>query len=166
MRVTVAVTGSGSLIGQGVIKSLKMSTLDVRVVALDYFRHAVGLYWAEASHLLPDILSPEVGEDAYVTTLAEILKREQAAVLLAATDFEIPILARHRDRLENQTGCRVIVSAPDVAQIGHDKWATYQFLKAHGLPCPPSLVDLDGLDAFVDEVGFPVIVKPRHGARS
>ena len=166
MSITVAVSGAGSLIGQGIIKALKMSTLKCRVVALDYFPHAVGLYWAEMAHLLPDVLCPDVDEKKYLARLADLLRQDRVDVLLVATDFEVPLFARHRATLEAESGCRVVVSSPRVAEIGDDKWATYQFLKGHGFPCPPSLVDLGRLEGFVAETGFPVIVKPRRGARS
>lgn len=164
--MTVAVLGAGSLMGQGAIKALKMSSLNPRVVALDFFPTAVGLYWADAAHVLPDVLAPGASEADYLGRLAETLKREGVQVLLVATDFDVPRLARHRAALETETGCRVIVSSPEVAAIADDKWETFQFLTAHDLPCPRSLVDLTGLQAFVAEVGFPLVVKPRRGARA
>jgi carbamoyl-phosphate synthase large subunit len=166
MRVTVGVLGAGSLIGQGIIKALKMSSLDYRLVGLDYFQHAVGLYWSDAAHILPDVLSPKVSEAEYLESLIQILKQESVEVLLVATDFDVPRLAECRQILETETGCKVVVSSPEVAEIGDDKWATFRFLESHGLPGPKSLVDLDNLDAFVAKVGFPLIVKPRRGARS
>lgn len=166
MHVTVAVSGAGSLIGQGIIKALKISALDYRLVALDFFPHAVGLYWAEAAHLLPDVLSPSVSEGEYLGRLTELLRRERVDVLLIATDFEVPLLAKHRTTVEAESGCKVVVSSPEVAEIGDDKWVTYQFLRTHGFPYAPSLVDLNQLEGFISETGFPLIVKPRRGARS
>lgn len=166
MRVTVGVLGAGSLIGQGVIKALKMSTLNTRLVGLDYFPNAVGLYWSDTAHLLPDILAPGVSEAEYLECLIQILKRESVDVLLVATDFDVPRMARCRTVLEAESGCKVVVSSPEVAEISDDKWTTYLFFQSHGFPCPPSLVDLDKLEDFVLEIGFPLIVKPRRGARS
>lgn len=166
MRLTVAISGAGSLIGQGIIKTLKLSALDCRLVALDFFPQAVGLYWAEAAHLLPDVLSPHVHESEYLGRLTDILRQEHVDVLLVATDFEVPLLAKHREAVEAESRCRVVVSSPVVAEIADDKWTTCRFLEKHGFPFPPSLVDLDQLEGFIAENGFPLIVKPRRGARS
>jgi carbamoyl-phosphate synthase large subunit len=149
-----------------VIKALKMSSLDFRLVGLDYFRNAVGLYWSDAAHMLPDVLTPEVSEAEYLERLIQILKQESVEVLLVATDFDVPRLAGYRQLLETETGCKVVVSSPEVAEIADDKWATHLFLESHCLPGPHSLVDLDNLENFVANVGFPLIVKPRRGARS
>ncbi len=166
MPVRVAIQGAGSLIGQGIIKALKMASLESTLIALDAFPTAVGLYWADSAHVVPDVLAPNVSEAEYVEYLVELLNRERADVLLVATDFEVPMFARRRGEIETRCKCKVVVSSPEVAEIADDKWLTYQFLKAHDLPCPPSLIDIHRIDAFVAQVGFPLIVKPRRGARS
>jgi carbamoyl-phosphate synthase large subunit len=166
LSTTVGILGAGSLIGQGLIKSLRESDLDTRLIGLDYFPTAVGLYWTDDSVVLPDVLSDDVTEVEYLA----ILKREIISfgikILLVGIDFDLPRLAASRSEIEEETGCKVVVSSPEVVEIGDDKWATYEFLQEHGLPCPESLVDLELLDEFVDRVGFPLIVKPRRGARS
>ena len=53
-KVNILVTGSGSLLGQGIIKSLEISKLKCKLFSTDYFPSAVGLYWAQKSFLLPD----------------------------------------------------------------------------------------------------------------
>jgi carbamoyl-phosphate synthase large subunit len=163
---TVGILGAGSLIGQGIIKSLKHSHLETRTVGLDYFNTAVGLYWTDRSVILPDILAGVVSESEYQGILMEEIKAHGIQVLLVGIDFDLHRLAAARGPIERETGCKVVVSSPDVIEIGDDKWATYKFLEEHGLSRPDSLIDLDGLDDFIDRVGFPLIVKPRRGARS
>lgn len=166
MRVTVGVLGAGSLLGQGLIKALKMSALESRLVALDFFPHAVGLYWADAAYLLPDVLAPSVSEADYLARLVEILRCEHVEILLVGMDFEVPRLAKYRAVIEAESGCKIVASSPEVAEVGDDKWATHQFLTSRGFPSPASLIDLDELQTFVERVGFPLVVKPRRGARS
>ena len=166
MSTTVGILGAGSLIGQGVIKSLRESSLDLRIVGLDYFPTAVGLYWTDESVVLPDVLSDEVTEADYLATMKNEIVAHGIEILLVGIDFDLPRLAAARDEIESETGCKVVVSSPEVIEIGDDKWATHEFLKKHGLPRPKSLVDFGKLDEFVERVGFPLIVKPRRGARS
>jgi carbamoyl-phosphate synthase large subunit len=166
VKITVAVTGAGSLFGQGMIRSLKMSDLDCRLVGLDFFPHAVGLYWSDVAYLLPDVLKEGISEDDYLETLIRVLKTEGAQVVFPGTDFEISIFARHRSMLARETACRVVVSPQEVVELCDDKWRTCEFLKANGFSHPPSLIDLGQLDPFVEDVGFPLIVKPRRGYRS
>lgn len=126
----------------------------------------MGLYWSDTGYLLPDVLAAHVGEHSYVDRLTDILRKERVDLLLVGTDFEVPILARHREEIERAVGTRVVVSSPPVAQIANDKWETCRFLGSHGLSFPRSTVDLREMEAFVASVGFPLIVKPRTGFRS
>ncbi|MBI4370275.1 MAG: ATP-grasp domain-containing protein [Elusimicrobia bacterium] len=166
MPIRIAVSGAGSLFGQGILKALKMSTLQYRVTALDFFPFAVGLYWTESAYLMPDILSPQVSENDYLERLIAILKREEIDIMFVGTEFELPLLAKHKEMIEKESGSKVVVSRPEVIEIGDDKWATCQFLKTRRFPYPDSLIDLTKLDEFVGRVGFPLIVKPRRGSRS
>ena len=91
--VTIAVLGAGALLGQGIIKSLRQSTLPHRLVALDAFPYAVGLYWADATYVLPDVLLPEISEETYLEQLIEFLRQERADLVFVATDFDVPAFA-------------------------------------------------------------------------
>jgi carbamoyl-phosphate synthase large subunit len=46
--------------------------------------------------------------------------------------------------------------------VARDKWATYEFCRANGLPCAPSSLQ-EERDGFAKEFGFPLVVKPREG---
>ncbi|MBI4125571.1 MAG: ATP-grasp domain-containing protein [Deltaproteobacteria bacterium] len=166
MPITIAVTGAGSLFGQGIIRSLKMSPLNIRIIALDFFSNAVGLYWGDKPYLLPDMFGKPENEKKYLDQLMAALKKERAELLFVGTDFEIKFIARHRQILESETGCQIVVSSPRVSDVADDKWETHRFLKEKGFATPPSTISLEGLDDFIQEVGFPLIVKPRRGFRS
>jgi carbamoyl-phosphate synthase large subunit len=163
LPVKVLVTGAGALLGQGIIRSLERSSLQVEIAAADPNPLSAGLFWAHEANLIPMATAPD-----YLERLGEVLARVQPAILIPGTDVELPILAAHRERLEKEFGTRVLVSDPRVVAIADDKFLTYQFLKEAGLAPPASALpeDADAIDALVKEVGFPLIVKPRIGARS
>jgi carbamoyl-phosphate synthase large subunit len=97
--------------------------------------------------------------------LGEVLRKEEPDAVLVGTDVELPLLAAHREEIEEEFRTRVVVSRPEVVAIANDKWLTYQFLKDNGFDHPRSC--LPGHEAgLIDEVGFPLLVKPRVGARS
>ncbi len=70
-----------------------------------------------------------------------------------------------KKKLKKKFGTKVIVSDTSVIQIADDKWLTYKFLKDNGLDYPESCLPGDEKD-LVNKVGFPLIVKPRVGARA
>lgn len=156
----VLVTGAGALLGQGVIRSLLESSLQVEIVAADPSPMSAGLYWVAKRHLVPLAKDP-----AYLARFEEILDRERPDAVIPGTDVELLLFAEHRADWESRFGTKVIVSPPHVVRIADDKYLTFKFLREHGFPAPDSCLPGEE-DEFVARVGFPLIVKPRVGARS
>jgi carbamoyl-phosphate synthase large subunit len=84
---------------------------------------------------------------------------------LPGTDFELLLFADNRARWEERFGTHVIVSSPNVVRIVDDKFLTYRFFCDHGFAAPDSCLPGEE-SALIERVGFPLIVKPRVGARS
>ncbi len=154
------VTGAGALLGQGIIRSLKLAPTDYYIVAADPDPRAVGLYWADCAYLIPLASDPR-----YLEEVRRILTRERPDVVLIGTDVELLTFALHRSALEQELGTHVIVSSPPVVRVADDKWLTYEFLRDNGFPHPRSTLPGD-LPAFLGRCDFPLVVKPRIGARS
>jgi carbamoyl-phosphate synthase large subunit len=156
----VLVTGGGSLLGQGIIRALRVSRFHSFVVAVDPISLSAGLYWADAAHLVPMADAPNYAERLY-----ELLRAERPDFVFLGTDVELAIFARYRRAWEEDLNIQVVVSPPEVIAIADDKWKTYQFLKEAGFSCPDSVLPGDEA-CLIERVGFPLIVKPRIGARS
>lgn len=161
--VHIAVTGGGALLGQGILRSLRRSTLRVRTTVVDVNPLSAGLYWADESFLVPAANSAK-----YVDAIRSLLYRSKPDILLVGTDVELLPLSTVRDDLEQEFGTRVLVSSPEVVAIANDKFRTAQFFCSHAFPAPASALasDRSGVDALVAKYGFPLIVKPCVGARS
>ncbi|MCD5401201.1 ATP-grasp domain-containing protein [candidate division NPL-UPA2 bacterium] len=156
----VLVTGAGALLGQGIIKSLRMAATNYEIVAVDPDPRAVGLYWADTAYIVP-----LAKESNYVKRVRKILEKERPEAVVIGTDVELMIFGQHKEDFESNYNTHVIVSPAEVIKITEDKWLTYQFLSSNGFPCPRSALPENVLDLLSD-CDFPLIVKPRSGARS
>ena len=158
--IRVLVTGAGALLGQGVLRALRQSSIPTHVIAVDPSPYAVGLYWADESHLIPLASDP-----TYLDVMKEILEKDRPDILMIGTDVELRVLAAHRMQLEKEFGTQILVSDSYVIEIADDKYVTASFLRERGFPFPLSA--LPGREeALIEKVGFPLVVKPRTGARS
>jgi len=156
----VLVTGAGALLGQGIIRSLQQSSLGAHIVSVDPSPYSAGLYWTDKSYLVPFANDP-----SYIERIREILTIEKPDVVLVGTDVELPVFAESRELLEKEHATHVIVSSPRVIDIANDKYLTFEFLREAGFDYPASCL-VGETDALVAQVGFPLVVKPRVGARS
>ena len=170
MRANVIVTASGSIIGEGIIKCLKFAnsrkedtrSLSYEIVACDMNAQAPGLYRGDFGILLPSPYSTD-----YIEKLIKIAKSHGSQAIFCGSDEELIPLVENRERLERESGARLISNPPSVLERGMDKWKTYQFLKEANLPRAESALP-EMKDEFVRSMGFPLVVKPRggHGSTS
>lgn len=161
--IRVMVTGGGALLGQGILRALKNSTLNVYTIAVDVSPLSAGLFWANESFLVPSANSP-----AYIDAIRSVLDRTRPDIMFVGTDVELAPLALERDALERQFGTRVMVSSPEVVEICNNKYSTFIFFRKHGFPAPKSALvsNKDDVERLIAECGFPLVVKPCIGARS
>jgi Carbamoylphosphate synthase large subunit (split gene in MJ) len=162
-HVKALVTGGGAVLGQGIIKSLRESALDVDIIAVDPNPLSSGLYWADRGYKVPMASHPEFGP-----AIERILEDERPDVLFVGTDVELAFFAERREDYARRFGTVVLVSDPRVIAIADDKYDTYRFLKEAGFSPPASALpeETPALARLIAETGFPLVVKPRVGARS
>lgn len=164
-KLKAGITGTGSLIGQGIIKSIKKSGIakDIDLIGFDYFKDTVGSFWVKKNFLLPDILKKGVSKRGWLERVIDVISSEAVDILFIGIDFELELFALYREIIEAKTGCRVIVSSPEVIKIADDKYLTYKFLKSNGLYYPETFLPEE---RHKKNLKFPCFVKPRKGSRS
>ncbi len=159
----VLVTGAGAVLGQGILKSLARAGDRYTVHSFDPNPLSVGLHWTSQAGLLP------LANDAsYAARVEQALERVRPAVVLVGTDVELAIFAERRAAWEQRFDTHILVSPPEIIEVADDKYQTVEWLHANGLPYPETALadDRAAVAALVENCGFPVIVKPRRGARS
>jgi len=156
----VLVTGAGALLGQGILRALKNSPLKPHLIAVDPSPLSAGLYWADEAALIPMARDPE-----YMEVAERLIAEHRPDAVLIGTDVELFLFAEHRARLEATYGTHIVVASHEVIGIADDKYLTARFFQEQGFDAPHSVLP-DDVDEIVEALGFPLIVKPRVGARS
>ena len=113
------------------------------------------------------VVVPPVGDHHYLDALLEFCEQARIDLLIPLSVLELPSLAAARNRF-SKIGTTVVVSPPGVIDRCFDKWQTYAFLQAEGLPTPKTYLTLSSASAALEagELGFPLVLKPRWGAES
>ncbi len=154
-KTTVLVTGAGGPAGMGTIRSL-LRIRDIRVVAADMNSLAPGLYWAHEK-----IVLPSANDRGFLLALLNACTRFKVDVLFPTVDEEIAILAKNQQRLRGKV--RFLIGNKDSIEACNDKLRTYIWLKKAEIPVVETrqLSDEASLYDAADEIGFPVVLKPR-----
>lgn len=143
-----------------------------------YFREALQgagkVYAADASEYAPALqeadegfVVPLVGDDLYFDVIEDICIRNDIELIIPLNDLELPLLARQRERFL-RIGAIPVVSSPEVVDMCFDKLETARFLKENGIDTPTTFACIRDVEQALsnNEIGFPLVVKPRWGTAS
>lgn len=163
MIKNILVTGAGALLGQGILRLLKISNFEKRIFTADPDPRSTG-------HWLGDVALtiPKATDQNYIDEIKKIIVKYKIDALLVGTDVELCKFAEVKESFLNEFNCKVIVSSKEVIDIANDKFLTAKFLEKNGFPFPKSVMatNKEDLIKLSEEVGFPLFAKPIDGARS
>ncbi len=166
--IPVMVTGVGGPAGVAVVKSLlKQNELELRVIVADMNPLSAGLYLGHKFYILP-----AATESHFLTSVADICRREGIKVLIPTVDAESFVLAQSREKFE-ELGVALTISEPDAIETCEDKIKTYKFFLENDIPTPITYLPEElGYFSLREEergtksVDYPLIIKPRRGRGS
>jgi biotin carboxylase len=161
---TILFLSGGSLVAQSMLATLEGRREHLRIVATTSASDDVGLWTYERVVKVPETAKHP---DAFHQSIQKILDSEPIDLIIPCRDDDIVALARMaRDDVRVRA---VAITGPlEVAQRMADKWHSYELANENGLPFAKSYIHTEGGDwqAFADEVGYPLIAKPRDGFSS
>jgi carbamoyl-phosphate synthase large subunit len=159
MTIKVLVSGAGGDVGQGVLKALAASRLDLKFYTTCISQHSSWLHMGVTS-----FIAPPSADEEYVDYLIRLIRRFGIQVFFPSVDGEITKIAREKARIEGETGALVFVDDLERVSICGDKFKTSEFLRRNGFAYPDSVV-ADGQSAhdLAARLGYPLIIKKRSG---
>ena len=162
-EINVLITGVGAPGGVAILKALKHSNLDIRIVTADMNKKSVGLFFSNASYYLPSIK-----DKSYIERLVQICNKEKIDIVFIGSEPELRFILQHVNTVEAKTGAVFVISRSSLMEACLDKWEMTQLLNDYGFNCPQTTLasDKDGIKAMVSKFGFPLFLKPRLGSGS
>ncbi|MCR5356952.1 MAG: ATP-grasp domain-containing protein [Lachnospiraceae bacterium] len=139
-------------------KAAKELNISGSVVAVDCSETAPALYFADKHRLVPRIDSGR-----YVEAVIDVCNEENISLIVPTIDTELILLAENKDRIENETNARLLVSDISVINICRNKLNTQRYMEEHGFKVPKLYTEDELNDP---DLNFPLFVKPVDGSSS
>lgn len=156
---TILVTGVGAIIGYGVIKSLRKSDYDVKIIGMDIYDDAVGQHWCDCF------------EKAVLASSKEYPCFLKKLILKHNIDLVIPCIEQDIDRMSDEKrffsdlNVKFVLPSEKLNNCTKDKWLTYLELKKVDFPAIKSYINGD-YETISNEIGTKMLLKPRNSYAS
>lgn len=130
-----------------------------KIIASDACDTAPALHFADATYSVPRCDHAE-----FIPALVDACLEHRVDAIVPTIDTELPILAAHRDQLED-TGALLWLSSPEAIEISADKRVTNRWLHDNGFPSVTQYSPKEALEQQPN-IAFPLIAKPPRGSAS
>jgi carbamoyl-phosphate synthase large subunit len=154
------VTGASSLIGYGILKSIRSTKKPYRLIGTTIHKNSIAPSFTDVC-----IKAPFSGTDGYIDWVTSVIKDHNIDLIIPSFEEDVFFLTDHREQIE-LTGAKLVLNTFDLVHLCQDKWEFYQVLKNNDCPyvIPSSLSsefhELEG------KFALPLLLKPRRGNAS
>ncbi|SEK01223.1 ATP-grasp domain-containing protein [Achromobacter sp. NFACC18-2] len=157
--LTVAVTGVGAIIGQGIVKSLRQSRYAPRIIGIDRSADSPGPHFCDAFEQ-----KPGASEDsqAYLDYWARIVQTHGIDLIMPGLELDMTFLDAHREFFSG-LNVKLALNSAELIQKTADKWDFGQELLSIGYPGIPSALPSSWPQALKELGPAPLLLKPRRG---
>jgi carbamoylphosphate synthase large subunit len=159
MPLKILTTAVGGGVGQSVLRALKSSSLNYRVIGTDIDPWAAGLYSCDRGYkVIP------AGHDDYKNRISEICIKENIDVVIPGSDPELQELAEMGPFFKEKE-ITAIVGSVESVNICRDKLKAFNYFYPLKFPFIKTL-KLNCDEELIKDTDFPLIVKPVSGSAS
>ncbi len=153
-RICVLVTGAGGDIGQSVIRCLRESGYNLKLLSCDIDPYAAGR--KESDHFLK---APRVRDrEEYLKFMKDAIKGYGIKYIYPIPELEIEFFDQNREYFD-KIGVIVLINNPFIVNTFLNKYKTINFLRENGLPHPASYL----IEDYDNELDYPLLIKAQKG---
>jgi carbamoyl-phosphate synthase large subunit len=157
----ILVSGASGIIGYGILRSLKRSDEDLRLIGTT-------IYSDSAAEGFCDIFEQAIptNDNAYIPWLLTIIHKYKIDFIIPGIEADMYKWIEHVTEIE-KSGTKILLNNKDLISLCNDKWVFYQKLKEHHSPYAIETTLETDFDILANKFGLPFLLKPRcgHGSK-
>ncbi len=158
---TILVSGASGIVGYGTLKSLRAAEPAYRLIGTTIYDDSVAPAFCDVFEQ-----APLTNDPGYIDWLCGIIKKHNVAMIIPGIDVDMYTWNENRERIEAETGTKIMLNNPDLITLCQDKWNFYEKMREAG---SSHLIEsrLEGTFSELKEAfGLPFLLKPRRGFAS
>lgn len=156
----VLVSGASGIVGYGVLRSIRMSGLDLFLVGTSIYDDSVAPAFCDVFEQ-----APPTNDEGYLEWLLATTRRHRIDLLVPGIEIDMYKWAKHVPDIK-ATGAIPLLNKPELLDLCRDKWLFYQRLEKEGLRCAIDSSLEQDFDVLAARFGLPFLLKPRRGFAS
>jgi len=158
MKKTILVSGASGIVGYGILRSLRKSGKDLRLIGTTIYGDSVAPGFCDVFEQAPPTSDP-----SYIGWLSRIVSRHQVDLLIPGIEADVYAWAEHVAKIETAGAAKAMLNNLALIALCKDKWIFYEHLSKKNLPCLIKTSLNADFDALANEFGLPFLLKPRIG---
>jgi len=158
---TILVSGASGVVGYGILRSLRRSGKDLRLVGTT-------IYDDSAAQGFCDIFeqAPPTRDARYVEWLARIISTHQVELIIPGIEADMYRWIESQGELERGGTVKAVLNEPNLVLQCKDKWKFFETLGKNQLSCLIETSIESDFDVLEGRFGLPFLLKPRIGFAS
>lgn len=157
---TILVSGASGIVGYGILKSLRQSTIKYRLIGTTIYADSIAPAFCDIFEQ-----APKTNEPIYINWLCNIINKHKVDMIIPGIEADM-YMWRDKKEVIEKTGTKILLNNIDLIDLCKDKWEFYERLKkANSLLAIESRVEGD-FSVFANDFGLPFLLKPRKGYAS
>tara|TARA_B110000483_G_scaffold58487_1_gene73055 strand:- start:2247 stop:3248 length:1002 start_codon:yes stop_codon:yes gene_type:complete len=156
------VTGVGAIIGQGIVKGIRQSGQDIKIIGIDRKGNSLGRHFCDEFICKPNI---DESTSEYKDFWRRVILENAVNIVFPGIEPDVFFFNRHQS-LFKDLPVHIVINDKALIEMTSDKWTMWEFLRDRALPAIPSSLS-DDWESILSELGRPpFILKPRRGSGS
>ncbi len=153
---TILVSGSSTIIGYGILKSLRKAYPEYRLIGISVHEDSAAPAFCDVF-----VKAPLTSDEYYISWLVDIIQKHNVSIAIPGIELDVLTWSERRTEIE-RSGVKLLLNNAELIQLCADKWLFYEYLVAHESPFAiPTALEFDETNHE-----FPLLLKPRKGSGS
>ena len=153
---TILVTGASGIVGYGILKTLRKSGRDFKLVGSTIHESSVAPAFCDVLEI-----APFTGGELYYSWLIDVVKKHGIDIMIPGIEIDMHFWSANRELFREAVD--LVLNVRSLVELCRDKWEFYLDLERRSESCIIPTFSTGRFDELAYKCGLPFLLKPKQG---